>query len=97
MPEDLNGLKGDLSMLRDFLFFWIFLPILILILLTKLLVQILFFTGSMYCREIYEHVRAQLANSKAWCIGWSIAEEELRDAVAPVQTLAELFMTERYA
>lgn len=45
MPEDLNGLKGDLSMLRDFLFFWIFLPILILILITKLLVQILFFTG----------------------------------------------------
>lgn len=45
MPEDLNSLKGDLSMLRDFLFFWIFLPILILILITKLLVQILFFTG----------------------------------------------------
>lgn len=45
MPEDLNGLKGDLSMLRNFLFFWIFLPILILILITKLLVQILFFTG----------------------------------------------------
>lgn len=45
MPEDLNGLKGDLSMLRDFLFFWIFLPILILILITKLLVQILFFAG----------------------------------------------------
>lgn len=45
MPEELNGLKGDLSMLRDFLFFWIFLPILILILITKLLVQILFFTG----------------------------------------------------
>ena len=44
MPEDLNSLKGDLSMLRDFLFFWIFLPILILILITKLLVQILFFT-----------------------------------------------------
>ena len=45
MPEDLNSLKGDLSMLRDFLYFWIFLPILILILITKLLVQILFFTG----------------------------------------------------
>lgn len=45
MPEDLSSLKGDLSMLRDFLFFWIFLPILILILITKLLVQILFFTG----------------------------------------------------
>ena len=45
MPEDLNSLKGDLSMLRDFLFFWIFLPILILILITKLLVQILFVTG----------------------------------------------------
>lgn len=45
MPEDLNSLKGDLSMLRDFLFFWILLPILILILITKLLVQILFFTG----------------------------------------------------
>lgn len=45
MPEELNGLKGDLSMLRDFLFFWIFLPILILILITKLLVQILFLTG----------------------------------------------------
>lgn len=45
MPEDLNSLKGDLSMLRDFLFFWIFLPILILILITKLLLQILFFTG----------------------------------------------------
>ncbi len=45
MSEELNGLKGDLSMLRDFLFFWIFLPILILILITKLLVQILFFTG----------------------------------------------------
>ena len=45
MPEDLNSLKGDLSILRDFLFFWIFLPILILILITKLLVQILFFTG----------------------------------------------------
>lgn len=45
MSEDLNSLKGDLSMLRDFLFFWIFLPVLILILITKLLVQILFFTG----------------------------------------------------
>ena len=45
MSEDLNSLKGDLSMLRDFLFFWIFLPILILILIIKLLVQILFFTG----------------------------------------------------
>ncbi len=56
-----------------------------------------FFTGSRYCREIYEHVRAQLANSKAWSIGWAVAEEELRDAVAPVQTLAELFMTEKYA
>lgn len=45
MSEDMNSLKGDLSMLRDFLFFWIFLPVLILILITKLLVQILFFTG----------------------------------------------------
>lgn len=45
MSEDLNSLKGDLSMLRDFLFFWIFLPILILILIIKLLVQILFLTG----------------------------------------------------
>lgn len=46
MTDDhMQTMKGDLSMLRDFLFFWLFLPILILILIFKLLVQILFFTG----------------------------------------------------
>lgn len=56
-----------------------------------------FFTDSRYCREDYEHVRAQLANSKAWSIGWAVAQEALRDAVAPAQTLVELFKMEKYA
>lgn len=57
----------------------------------------LFFAGKRYCLEDYEHVRGRLANSKAWSIGWAVAQEALRDAVAPAQTLAELFKMEKYA
>lgn len=56
-----------------------------------------YFAGARFCKEDYEHVRAQLANSKAWSIGWAVAQEALRDAVAPAQTLAELFKMEKYA
>lgn len=50
-----------------------------------------FFTDSRYCREDYEHVRSTLGESRAFCIGWAVALEEIRDRAAPIHALAELF------
>lgn len=50
-----------------------------------------FFAGARFCKEVYEHVRQTLGDSRAFCIGWAIAQEELRDCSSPAHTLAELF------
>lgn len=54
-----------------------------------------FFTGARFCKEDYEHLRSTLGESPAFCIGWAVALEELRDCSSPAHTLAELFMTEK--
>lgn len=50
-----------------------------------------YFAGARFCKEDYEHVRSTLGDSRAFCIGWAIAKEELRDCSSPAHTLAELF------
>lgn len=50
-----------------------------------------FFAGASFCKEDYEHVRSTLGDSRAFCIGWAIAKEELRDCSSPAHALAELF------
>lgn len=50
-----------------------------------------FFAGARFCKEVYEHVRQTLGDSRAFCIGWAIAKEELRDCSSPAHALAELF------
>lgn len=50
-----------------------------------------YFAGARFCKEVYEHVRQTLGDSRAFCIGWAIAKEELRDCSSPAHTLAELF------
>lgn len=39
----------------------------------------------------YEHLRSTLGESRAFCIGWAVALEEIRDRAAPIHALAELF------
>lgn len=50
-----------------------------------------FFTGARFCKEDYEHLRSTLGESQAFCIGWAVALEEIRDRAAPIHALAELF------
>lgn len=50
-----------------------------------------YFAGARFCKEDYEHVRSTLGDSRAFCIGWAIAQEELRDCSSPDHTLADLF------
>lgn len=50
-----------------------------------------FFAGARFCKEDYEHVRSTLGDSRALCIGWAIAKEELRDCSSPDHALADLF------
>ena len=50
-----------------------------------------FFTGARFCKEDYEHLRSALGESQAFCIGWAVALEEIRDRAAPIHALAELF------
>lgn len=50
-----------------------------------------FFSGARFCKEDYEHVRQTLGDSRAFCIGWAVAKEELRDCSSPAHTLADLF------
>lgn len=50
-----------------------------------------FFTGARFCKEDYEHLRGTLGDSRAFCIGWAVALEEIRDRAAPIHALAELF------
>lgn len=51
----------------------------------------LYFAGARYCKEDYEHLRGTLGDSRAFCIGWAVALEEIRDRTAPIHALAELF------
>lgn len=50
-----------------------------------------FFTGARFCKEDYEHLRSTLGESRAFCIGWAVALEEIRDRAAPIHALAEIF------
>lgn len=50
-----------------------------------------FFAGARFCKEDYEHLRSTLGESRAFCIGWAVALEEIRDRAAPIHALAELF------
>ena len=50
-----------------------------------------YFAGAKYCLEDYSHLRETLGDSKAFCVGWAIALEEIRDRTAPIHALAELF------
>lgn len=50
-----------------------------------------FFAGARFFKEDYEHVRSTLGDSRAFCIGWAVAKEELRDCSSPAHTLADLF------
>lgn len=50
-----------------------------------------YFAGARFCKEDYDHVRNSLGDSRAFCIGWAIAQEELSDCSSPAHTLAELF------
>lgn len=50
-----------------------------------------YFAGARFCKEDYEHVRSTLGDSRAFCIGWAIAKEELRDCSSPAHALADLF------
>lgn len=50
-----------------------------------------YFAKAKYCLEDYEHLRSTLGDSRAFCIGWAVAKEELRDCSSPAHTLADLF------
>lgn len=50
-----------------------------------------FFAGARFCKEDYEHVRSTLGDSRAFCIGWAIAKDELRNCSSPAHALADLF------
>ena len=50
-----------------------------------------YFAGAKYCLEDYTHLRETLGDSKAFCVGWAVALEEIRDRAAPIRALAELF------
>lgn len=51
----------------------------------------LFFAGAKYCLEDYSHLRETLGDSQAFCIGWAVAIEELRECSSPAHALADLF------
>lgn len=50
-----------------------------------------YFAGAKFCLEGYSHLRETLGDSKAFCIGWAIAKEELRDCSSPAHALADLY------
>ena len=50
-----------------------------------------YFAGAKYCLEDYSHLRETLGDSKAFCVGWAIAKEELRECSSPAHALADLF------
>lgn len=50
-----------------------------------------YFAGAKFCLEDYSHLRETLGDSKAFCIGWAVALEEIRDRAAPIHALAEIF------
>ncbi len=50
-----------------------------------------FFTGARFCKEDYEHLRQTLGDSRAFCIGWAIAKDELRYCSSPAHAIADLF------
>ena len=50
-----------------------------------------YFAGAKFCLEDYSHLRETLGDSKAFCIGWAIAKEELRDCSSPDHAIADLF------
>lgn len=49
------------------------------------------FAKARYCKEDYEHLRQTLGDSRAFCIGWAIAKDELRNCSSPAHALADLF------
>lgn len=44
-----------------------------------------------YCLEDYAHLRSTLGDSRAFCIGWAIAKDELRNCSSPAHAIADLF------
>lgn len=50
-----------------------------------------YFAGARFCKEVYEHLRQTLGDSRAFCIGWAIAKDELRYCSSPAHAIADLF------
>lgn len=49
------------------------------------------FAKTRYCKEDYEHLRQTIGDSRAFCIGWAVAKEELRYCSSPAHAIADLF------